>query len=162
MTRAFRAICALALALAAGSQPGCESEDACGPAFATVLRVVDGDTLDLGDGTRVRILGIDAPETGDTPECGGAQAAEFLDGMLTGRRVALSFDTACFDRYGRLLAHVRFGDESAGLALLDRGLACPAFVPPNLAHREAFERAAQVARARGLGLWGECRPLPCR
>lgn len=150
-----------ALALAALAQAGCESEDACGPTAATVRRVVDGDTLDLDDGTRVRILGIDAPEAGDAPECGGAEATEFLAGMLTGRRVALSFDTECFDRYGRLLAHVRVGDESIGLALLDRGLACPAFVPPNLAHREAFAHAAQVARARGLGLWGECRPLPC-
>jgi micrococcal nuclease len=153
---------ALALALAAQTHPGCESEDACGPAAATVRRVVDGDTLDLDDGTRVRILGIDAPEAGSAPECGGLQAAGFLAGMLTGRRVTLSFDTECFDRYGRLLAHVRVGDESVGLALLDRGLACPVSVPPNLAYREAFERAAQVARARGLGLWGECRPLPCR
>ena len=149
------------LAAVAGLAAGCEADEACGPDTARVQRVIDGDTLDLEGEGRVRILGIDAPETGDLPECGGEEARAFLETLLAGRTITLEYDVVCRDRFDRLLAHVRLDGVSAGRAMLDAGMACAMFLEPNRAHRDAFLRAAQVARSRGSGLWGACRPLPC-
>ena len=140
---------------------GCDPQDRCGPDTARVVRVVDGDTLDIDDGDRVRILGIDAPETGLAPECGGLEAFAFLASSVEGRRVTLEYGPTCRDPHGRLLAHVRVGGVLAGLQLLAAGLACPCFPEPDERHRQQFLEAAQVARARGLGLWGTCTPMPC-
>lgn len=154
-----RAFCAGAALLAAIG--GCAPDDRCGPQTARVVRVVDGDTLDLDDGDRVRILGIDAPETGPAPECGGLEAFRSLAAAAEGRRVTLAYGPTCRDRHGRLLAHVRVGGVLAGQQLLAAGLACPCFPEPGDDHQQQFLEAAQVARARGLGLWGACAPIPC-
>lgn len=86
-----------------------------GPAaIATVLRVVDGDTVDVVDDARgrlrVRVLGIDTPETkrpGYTQACWGRQATEFATATLLNRRVALIADASqdAHDRYRRTYLH---------------------------------------------------------
>lgn len=154
-----RAACAGATLLAAIG--GCDPEDRCGPGAAWVVRVVDGDTLDIDDGDRIRILGIDAPETGPSPECGGLEASAFLASAVENGRVALEYGPACRDRHGRLLAHVRAGDVLVGLRMLAAGLACPCFPEPDEHHRRQFLEASQAARARRLGIWGACLPVPC-
>ncbi|MAS04618.1 thermonuclease family protein [Mycobacterium sp. 4D054] len=81
------------------------------PATATVLRVVDGDTVDVVDDARgrlrVRVLGIDTPETKGTEECWGRQATEFATATLMNRRVAVLGDASqdARDRYGRTYLH---------------------------------------------------------
>ena len=84
------------------------------PATATVLRVVDGDTVDVLDDARgrlrVRVLGIDTPETkrpGYTEACWGREATEFATSTLLNRRVALIADASqdAHDRYGRTYLH---------------------------------------------------------
>lgn len=69
------------------------------PVTATVLKVVDGDTIDIRDDVRgrlrVRVLGIDTPETkrpGSTVGCWGPQATDFAESTLLGQRVALVTD----------------------------------------------------------------------
>src|SRR6185295_3985034 len=84
------------------------------------IEVVDGDTLRLPDGRKLRLPAIDAPELGRP--C-AAQAAEFLAERLAGRRLELSPPDPPRDRYGRLLADVLADGESVSAALVERGLA---------------------------------------
>lgn len=86
-----------------------------------VIDVIDGDTIDVEGGLRVRLIGIDTPEQG---ECGFESASSTLTSMLAGRRVALiagARDNT--DRYGRLLRYVELNGSDAGLSLLSFGLA---------------------------------------
>ena len=85
-----------------------------------VARVIDGDTLVLDSGERVRLLGIDAPERG---EPGADAATSALREMAAGRRVRLERDGR--DRWGRTLARVRAGGKDASGELLARGLVKP-------------------------------------
>ena len=83
--------------------------------------VVDGDTIRLGSGTYVRLIGIDTPEVG---ECGYQAAKQALDQMV-GSSVGLPNPSSVDDedRYGRLLRYVRAGGRDTGLVLIRRGLA---------------------------------------
>ena len=85
-----------------------------------VTRVVDGDTVELGNGETVRLVGIDTPEEG---ECGYDQATRRLEGLVLGRRVTLGESDEDRDGYGRLLRYVDRGRLDAGLRLLRAGLA---------------------------------------
>ncbi len=84
-----------------------------------VACVIDGDTLDLEecgdeDGTRVRLLGIDAPETekpGQPAECGANEAWDFLTGLLQNEEVTVTYDTECTDPFGRTLAYLWIRDR---------------------------------------------------
>ena len=91
-----------------------------GPASAVVrvMRVVDGDTIEVrldGRGEDVRLIGVDTPETvkPDTPvQCFGERASHFTKRRLTGRRVRLVFGVERRDVYGRLLAYVYLADRT--------------------------------------------------
>lgn len=85
-----------------------------------VTWVVDGDTLELGNGERVRLLGIDTPEVG---ECGYEKARDRLVALVEGERVTLGEGDVDRDRYDRLLRYVDLGPLDAGLRLLKDGLA---------------------------------------
>jgi endonuclease YncB( thermonuclease family) len=109
------------LALLADLLPSGEGAD-----LAGVARVVDGDTLDLA-GQRVRLHGVDAPESRQSCERGGApwpcgtEATAALRRFLDGREVrCAALDR---DRYGRVVARCRAGEEDLGAWLVRRGLA---------------------------------------
>jgi micrococcal nuclease len=129
------------------------------PAF--VLRVVDGDTLVVRLGTdeeRVRLLGVDTPESVDPRrpvEEYGREAAAFTRSMLPrGARISLRFDVERRDQYGRLLAHVYLDDGTWLNALLVRaGFAQVMTVPPNVAHADFFRDLQRKARGELAGLW---------
>jgi hypothetical protein len=82
--------------------------------------VVDGDTVDLGNGETVRLVGIDTPEQG---ECGYEKAADALSALVLGREVVLADSDEDRDQYGRLLRYVDVDGVDAGLRLVQRGLA---------------------------------------
>jgi micrococcal nuclease len=132
--------------------------------FARVTAVVDGDTIDVvwdGGRERVRLLGVDTPETVDPRRplgCYGEEASAFTRRRLTGRTVRLAYDRQRRDRYGRLLAYVdvdghRFNDE-----LLAGGYARLLVIPPNGLHGRSMLDEELAARTAGRGLWGACRP----
>ena len=129
---------------------------------ATLDRVVDGDTLVLRDGTRVRLIGIDTPESvrPDFPvECYGPEASRYTEHLLRpGDPLRLVFDVDRYDRYGRLLAYVyRAADDLfVNARIIARGYAYVDTVPPNVAHAEQFRRLARTAREKGRGLWSKC------
>src|SRR5437868_5865650 len=127
-----------------------------------VMAVVDGDTIDVTWGAgreRVRLLGVDTPETVDPRRpvgCYGPEASAFTHRRLQSRAVRLRFDRQRRDRFGRLLAYVevdgrRFNDE-----LLTGGYARLLVIPPNGRHGRAMLDEELAARSAERGLWGAC------
>jgi micrococcal nuclease len=159
---------AAVLAAAAAGCGGDGPAPAAAPAQARVVRVVDGDTVMLrldGDDRRVRLLGVDAPEsvTPDRPvECWGPQAAAAARRLMPrGAVVAVDTDPSQGDedRYGRLLAEVTVGDaaETVNVALVREG-AAEVFRGDGRGRLQPALRAAErEARDAGRGLWGSCR-----
>jgi micrococcal nuclease len=144
---AVRSILAAALVAACEPHP-CEA----GP--AEVADVVDGDTLILADGERVRLILIDAPEADD---CFGSSATRFHRDLVAGAAIELDGDEVCRDRFDRRLAYVSVDGRDVGRLLVERGYACVLHVPPTGDERLADYRAAEAAaRAAGRGLWGTC------
>ena len=152
--------CATALLL---SSCAAEPEPRCGPDQALVRQVIDGDTVELSSGERVRYLLIDTPETGgESPECFGPEARAFNRSLVEGRRVSLRYDTECRDRYGRLLAYVTIEDIDVNARLVAEGYACVLHIPPNgTARVDDFEALQTSAAATRSGLWDVCGGRPC-
>lgn len=135
----------------------------CGPERGVVARVIDGDTVELEDGRRVRYLDVDCPEITGEVECFGEEAREANESRVLGREVALQYESLCEDGHGRLLAHVFLDGRVVGLDLVTEGYGCALVIEPNTLHGDDFREAQAWARAHGLGLWGACRDdLPCR
>lgn len=121
--------------------------------------VYDGDTLELSDGTRVRLVGINTPELGrdgNPDEPFAVQARERLLQMIqeSGRRIRLRPAVERQDRYGRLLAHA-YSPDGANLQeqLLGVGLALAYIHPPNLGNLGCYREAELRARSSLLGIW---------
>ncbi|HZI14934.1 MAG TPA: thermonuclease family protein [Myxococcus sp.] len=136
----------------------------CGPETGLVTEVIDGDTLVLEGGERIRYLLADAPEsTGGRSECFGAEARAFNRGLVEGRRVSLTYGEACEDRFGRLLAYVSVDGREVNSLLVERGHACVLHVPPaGTARRAEFEALEAGARRARRGVWGACAPVSCQ
>jgi micrococcal nuclease len=152
----------LVLVVAACGMPAPPSR--CGPASAVVKRAVDGDTLELADGRKVRLLLVDTPETtGGKMDCFGAQAAQFTSERVTGQTVELTYDEAgCTDRFGRTLAYVKAGGVELNRALVEQGYACSLYVSPaGSARRDEFETYESQAKTSRLGVWGACAVVTC-
>jgi micrococcal nuclease len=135
---------------------------------ASVVRVVDGDTIviDRGRGDeRLRYIGIDKP---DTPVEFMAQEASAANARLVeGRDVILEKDVSETDRYGRLLryAWVEDPDRPGDLLMVNRALVASGYAqavtfPPDVRYTDDFRAAERQARELGLGLWGEPTPAP--
>jgi micrococcal nuclease len=152
---------ALALGTAAGS--ACEPDQPdCGPTEGVVERVVDGDTIELTTGERVRYLLVDTPEVSEPVGCFGPEASEYNRSLVEGKTVQLSYDEECTDRYDRLLAYVEVDGRSVNELLLTRGYACVLHIPPNGADRvEEYRRLEEQAQVGQVGLWASCTESPC-
>lgn len=148
---------------AVGPRPGPAAGGLPAGLDVTIERVVDGDTIVVSGGERVRLIGVDTPETKDPRRpvgCFGKQASEFTAGLLpTGSRVRLVGDVEQRDRYQRLLAYVyRLPDGLfVNAELLRRGFGQVLTIPPNVAHSEEFVAVSRQARDEARGLWGACR-----
>lgn len=133
---------------------------------ATVVRVIDGDTLeiDLPDAlrdtpsTRIRLCGVDAPERANIDqdaEPGAEEATRFLRAWIEGEQVRLRLEHDTRDLYQRVLAHVETIDgEVVNARLLSEGLVYVEDRWPHTMLRE-YERLERLARQRHRGLWAE-------
>jgi micrococcal nuclease len=123
-----------------------------------VARIVDGDTVELGDGGTVRLIGVDTPETvapGQPVDCYGPEASAYTKQLLEGQTVFLEKDVSETDRFGRLLRYVYLesGEMVNELLVLD-GYARVSTFPPDVKYQERFLAAERQAREAGRGLWG--------
>ena len=125
---------------------------------AVVTRVIDGDTLELQDGRKVRLLGVDTPELHHPRkpvEAYAAEAKKFTSTAIAGQTVRLVFEKwKPVDKYGRLLAYVY--REPDGL-FLNRELVAAGYAHVEarwpFEHMEAFRKLEREARELGRGLW---------
>ncbi len=142
----------------------CAPPESCGPAYASVARVIDGDTVVLAGGDHVRLLLVDTPEiTWGHDECYGAEASDFLQALLLGRTVSLIYDKVCRDRYDRLLAYATIDGRDVNAMLVEGGYACVLHIPPNGDARAAeFEALRDEAKANQRGMWSACPGATCK
>lgn len=164
--RALLALALLVMATLTGCHLGASaSHAASSTGSATIVRIIDGDTLVAAiEGTEehVRLIGIDTPETHkpDSPvECYGAEATTRLGQLLPeGTAITLVRDVEPRDRYDRLLAYVYRRDDGlfVNLSMATDGYAAALNVPPDIAHEAEFARAVAAARDADKGLWGAC------
>ena len=125
---------------------------------ARVAHVHDGDTVVLGDGRKLRLIGIDTPELGrdgrPAEPLAEKAAAELRKLFADQANVGLRLDTEPKDRYQRSLAHVFLQDgRSVEVWLLEQGLATVFPVPPNLWNLTCYIAAERRAREARRGLW---------
>jgi len=122
-----------------------------------VERIIDGDTIVLKGGERIRYIGIDTPEM--RPEEPYAKEATELNAILVdSREVRLEYDEERIDPFGRTLAYVyvKVWDVEVFVNeyLVQLGYAKVATYPPNVKYRDVFIAAEKVARDKKLGVWG--------
>jgi len=160
---ALLAVLAYVLVAGDGEEPLPREPDAARPAAtADVVRVVDGDTIEVdlgGEIEAVRYIGVDTPETvkPDEPvQCWGPQASAFNHRLVDGETVRLVFDRELRDVYGRLLAYVHADGVFVNAELVREGYARTLEIPPNTARAEQLSRLEQRAGEAGIGLWGAC------
>jgi len=135
-----------------------------GAVAAEVQRVVDGDTFVAsvnGRRERVRVIGVDTPESVDPnrpDEPFGEEASNFAKHHLDGQAVRMAGDAEPRDRYGRMLAYVWLEDGTFWNALLAaEGYAQQLTIPPNVTYADLFRGLVGEARREHRGLWGQER-----
>ena len=128
-------------------------------AASNVSKVVDGDTITMSNGEKVRLIQIDTPELA-SKECYGIQAKSELSKLLNqAGEVSLTSDPNLdeVDKYGRLLRYVFIGNTNLNLKLIEIGAAAPYFYRGEKGiYAAQFLKAAQTAQKRKLGMWGMC------
>ena len=126
---------------------------------AFVKRVVDGDTVVLASGERVRYIGVDTPELHHPRKPVGfyaREAKEFNRRLIEGKTARLEFDVEHYDKYGRLLAYVYLSDGTfVNAELLRQGYAQLLTIPPNVKYVDLFKKLQQEAREANRGLWAK-------
>lgn len=132
--------------------------------FLLVTKVVDGDTFWADDGTskglKIRLIGVDAPESRKTfkKEVGyfGKEAKTYLTNLLSGKSVRLEYDFNRIDQYGRTLAYVYLKDGTfVNAELVKNGFAMTLTIPPNVKFADEFVKLQEEARKNNRGLWKE-------
>ena len=134
---------------------GC-AEDPPGSQRVIVQRVIDGDTIVLSTGDRVRYIGIDTPELrakDPTTRLWARKAQAANELLLSGAQVHIVLGVDSRDRYGRLLAYVYADDELVNLELVEQGLATTMTIVPNVDYAARFQAAEREARRMGHGMW---------
>ncbi|HOX05599.1 MAG TPA: thermonuclease family protein [Planctomycetota bacterium] len=128
----------------------------------TVQRVLDGDTIVVEPGIRLRYAGINAPETTRTieePQPFALEAKDVNQRLVANRQVRLTVAPGRFDVWGRLLAGVEVQDPESGRwmdveeELLRAGLAKRVSYAGALRNEVRLKKAEEAAKASGLGLW---------
>lgn len=122
-----------------------------------VSRVVDGDTLELESGAKVRLIGVNTPEVHGKVQPYGKEASAFTKRQLLGQKILLFPDVSDTDRYGRLLRYVFVAGQDVmyNERLVGEGYAQVMTIPPNVAYAELFLQKQREAREQKQGLWGE-------
>ena len=135
-----------------------------GYGFYNIKTIYDGDTVQLEDGRKIRLLGINTPEIdhrGKPTEAGGEAAKTWLINKLQNTKVRLEIGTEKTDKYGRTLAHL-FTEtkEHINVSLVKAGLATLSIYPPNLQYVAELQAAENDAQKNKRGLWNRPEYAP--
>jgi len=115
-----------------------------------VVKVLDGDTIELENGDKIRLLGIDAPEIG---EAFSQEAKLALEEILLGNIVKIEKDENLDkDKYGRLLRYVFLEEKLVNCEMVKLGLA-KSMAGKDVKYYECFEKAEEEARIKKVGIW---------
>jgi micrococcal nuclease len=127
--------------------------------LAKVVAVLDGDTIVISGGEKVRYAGLNTPEShhpDKLPEYCGQEAFEANRRLVAGKAVRLEFDERRRDKYGRLLAYVYVDSLFVNAELIRQGYAQVSTYKDNQRYHKEFTRLQQNAIAARRGLWGGC------
>ena len=136
----------------------------------TVERVIDGDTLQLSSGEKIRLIGIDTPEASDNPKTRrdsertekaiqdiiamGKETSAFTHKLVEGKEIRLEFDVQQRDKYGRLLAYVYLTDGTfVNAEIVKAGYAQVMTISPNVKYQQLFLELERESREQARGLW---------
>jgi micrococcal nuclease len=160
---ALRILVAVGLSLLVSCSSGATTKN---EVLITILKVIDGDTVDIdinGNTERVRLIGVNTPETKHPTkpiECFGPEASAYLTQLLPkGTHVRIERDIEARDRYGRMLLYLYRESDNLfiNLDLVSHGYGTPMSIEPNTFHRNDFVHAAALAETTNEGLWKACR-----
>lgn len=129
-----------------------------------VSRTVDGDTIQLTDGIKVRLIGVNSPESTAKIERYGKEASNYTKSNLTGKTVYLEKDVSETDQYGRLLRYIwidipneindsEIKTKMFNAMLVENGYAQVSTYPPDVKYRDYFAKCNSEARNAKKGLW---------
>lgn len=165
-------IIAIAYAAFRSMAPAPYSQDAESGKYFYVNRVIDGDTLKLSNGQKVRLIGVDTPEVHlsakllrDARRAGsdaaaiqkmGKRATQFTKDLVAGKQVRLEYDVTKRDKYNRSLAYVYLYDGTfVNARIIEEGFGQVMTIPPNVKYAGYFLKLERAARDSKKGLWGE-------
>lgn len=133
-----------------------------------VVRVIDGDTVELETGETLRYIGIDTPETKHPKkpvQCYGEEAYQVNKKLVEGKSVRIEKDVSNVDKYKRLLRYVYISTQASpsGILVNDylvrNGFAFATTFPPDVAMADQFLEAQRIARVNNRGMWKSCSIL---
>lgn len=124
---------------------------------ARVMKVFDGDTIEIEGGAKVRYIGIDAAEVYPAHQCFSDEALIKNKELVSGKIVRLEKDVSETDKYGRLLRYVYVGDVFINDELTKEGYTKVMTVPPDVKYKDLFLQSENYAKENNLGLWTNCR-----
>jgi micrococcal nuclease len=128
--------------------------------MAVVKRVIDGDTIELTDGRKVRYIGVDTPELHHPikkVQCFGKEAMEENAKLVEGKKIKMVKDVSEVDKYKRLLRYIYVDGIFVNEYMAKEGYARPATFPPDVKYAELFREVAEEARIKNKGLWNKCK-----
>ncbi|CAN5160014.1 hypothetical protein BH09PAT2_BH09PAT2_06730 [soil metagenome] len=133
---------------------------------AEVAKAVDGDTIQLTTGEKVRYVGMDTPETKHPTkgvQCFGHEASDKNKALVEGKKILMEKDVSETDRYGRLLRYIYLPNPEAthealfvNEYLVEQGYAHVLTYPPYVKYNQIMLDAETVARTNNRGLWSKC------
>lgn len=125
-----------------------------------VVRVLDGDTVELDNGEKVRYIGVDTPEIkhgARAAQCYADTASQLNATLVAGKRIFLERDRSNRDRYGRLLRFVYLEDgRMVNAVLVQEGAARADAFRPDISKKALFEQLEQQAKTQQKGRWKDC------
>ena len=118
-----------------------------------VSKVIDGDTITLDNGEKVRLIGIDTPERG---ECYYKEAKLRLTELVLNKNIELEKDITNRDKYKRLLRYIYIENNSINNILVEEGYAKAYYYPPDIKDYQIFKQSEKLAKKNSLGIWKDC------
>lgn len=128
-----------------------QSSDRSLPGEIAINKIIDGDTIELDDGKRVRLIGIDTPEKGQRLY---EEAKAKLSELVGNQKVRLEYDRETHDQYGRILAYIFIGDTFINAKMVESGFAKFIVIKPNDKYARELGVMEDKARHTRSGIWG--------